>query len=147
MQGCPFLFLDRLSFWWNWSLKIIKQFANDDNTVALPAVCGKNMQRKYHEMRLIFSPSISQPQGIFSCNFFYWSACVHWDLIFKTVKLCVVFFNYDSPCQDYLNPQDPTQIRFDTTSDHQKTSMKNRLQLVQTAPPWIGSTKASDKKK
>ena len=31
-----------------------------------------------------------QPQGIFSCNFFYWSARVRGDLIFKTVKLFVL---------------------------------------------------------
>ena len=71
-------------------LKIIKQFAIDENTIALQAVCqprsqgpfstsrsgertlgtrlavcGKNIQRKYHEMRLIFTPGISQPQGSF----------------------------------------------------------------------------------
>ena len=51
---------------------MIKQFANDDNTIALQAVCGKNIQRKYHEMRLILIYTRNQPAtGIFSCNFFY----------------------------------------------------------------------------
>ena len=81
-------------------LKIMKQFVIHDNTIALPAVCGKNMQRKYQEMHLIFTPGIGQPQGIYSCNFFYWSARVCRDLIFKTMKFWVVFFNYDSPSQD-----------------------------------------------
>ena len=32
--------------------------------------------------------------------------------------------NYDSPCQDYLYPQDHTQTRFDT-SDHLKKRKSN----------------------
>ena len=79
MEGSPSLFPDRLSFWWNWSKKITKQFATKDNTNAMPAVCGKNMRRKYQELRLIFTLGPSQPQDTFSCNFFYWSARVRWD--------------------------------------------------------------------
>ena len=87
MQRSPSLFQEGSSFWWNWRWKIINQFVNDDNTIALPAVCGKNMQRKYQEMRLTFS----HPKGIYSCNFFYWSARFCRDLVFKIVKLWLVF--------------------------------------------------------
>ena len=41
--------------------KIIKQFVNDDHRIALPAICDKTMQRKYQEMRLIFTPCRYQP--------------------------------------------------------------------------------------
>ena len=69
-----------LSCFRTWTWKIIKQFVNDDNTIGPPAICGKTMQRKYQEMHLIFTPGISQPQGIYSCNSFYWSARVRQNL-------------------------------------------------------------------
>ena len=70
--------------------KIVKQFLNKDNKIALPAVCGKKMQRKYQEMPFIFRPGISQPQEIYSCNSFYRSPRARRDLIFKTKKLWVL---------------------------------------------------------
>ena len=34
---------------------------------------------------------------------------------------------YDSPCQDFLYPQDHTQTRFDTTSDHSRKLKSNNI--------------------
>ena len=102
-------------------LKIMKKFVIHDNTIALPAVCGKNMQRKHQEMHLLLTPGIGQPQGIYSCNFFYWSARVCRDLIFKTMKLWVVFLT-----MTVLYPQDPTQTRFET-SDHLRKRKTNNI--------------------
>ena len=83
-------------------------------------------QRKYQEMHLIFTPGISQLQGIYSCNSFYWSARVRQNLS-QNSEVVGSFFNYNSPCQDYLYPQDHTQTRFDTTCDHSWKRKSNNI--------------------
>ena len=40
---------------------------NDENTIALPEGCGEKIKRK---LRVIFIPGTSQPQRVYSCNFF-----------------------------------------------------------------------------
>ena len=44
--------------------------------------------------------------------------------------------NYDSPCQDYLYPQDHTQRGFDITSDHSRKRKSN-------SPKYLGSFEIS----
>ena len=67
------------------------KFVNDDNTITLPEVCGEKIQRKCQEMRVIFTLGTSQPQRVYSRNFFLSIARVHRIVLLKTIKLWVAF--------------------------------------------------------
>ena len=67
-RGSFSLFLCRLSLWCGWVTKI--KSVKDENAIALLESCGEKIQRKCQEMRAIFTLGTSQPQRVYSCNFF-----------------------------------------------------------------------------
>ena len=87
------------------------KFVNDDNTIVRAEGCGEKIQRKCQEMRVIFTVGTSEPQSVYSCNFFLSIARVHRILLLKTVKLWVAFFT---------NNLTPTDEGKDTKADGQQ---------------------------